>query len=430
MIEKDNSKMKNDLKRKKLLILGGAFQHEKLVEAARELGVYTVVADYVEESSAKKIADKSYNIDIYDIDSLLKVCFDERIEGVISTSLDPCQKSYVELCERGGYFCYGSKKQFHIMTNKILFKKMCIENNVDVIPSFGVEGDEINQIHNYPIIVKPVDGRGSRGQTICYSASELNLAIDRAKRVSLSSEILIEKYIENGSFFQVTYFCINGTPYLIRTADGYCGSKSYGLERVVSCSISPSKYTTLFLKTVHRAVIRMINNLGIVNGPFFMQGIVSNNKFFFFDPGLRFPGVDYERIYKKVFKKDLMKAMVELSLNGNCSKSYVQEDSVWLTGKKAAILFPFISAGVIGKAFNEEKIVEDSCVISYLPRYKKGDKVSWSDDVTQRYSEIDILADNLKELKDKINEIISLLQVKDINGNEMICDKMDTSIIE
>ena len=46
-------------KGKKLLIIGGAFQHCKLVEAARQLGVITYVTDYLqpEQAPAKQMAD-------------------------------------------------------------------------------------------------------------------------------------------------------------------------------------------------------------------------------------------------------------------------------------------------------------------------------------------------------------------------------------
>ena len=42
---------------KQLLILGGAVQCVKVVEAAKEMGVYTIVADQAENSPAKKLAD-------------------------------------------------------------------------------------------------------------------------------------------------------------------------------------------------------------------------------------------------------------------------------------------------------------------------------------------------------------------------------------
>lgn len=49
-------------KGKKLLVLAGAGPHTKVVEAAKEMGIYTIVADYLPASvysPAKLIADES-----------------------------------------------------------------------------------------------------------------------------------------------------------------------------------------------------------------------------------------------------------------------------------------------------------------------------------------------------------------------------------
>ena len=56
----------NDLKDKKLLILAGVDVHVKLVLAAKSLGVYTIVTDYLEpeESPAKLIADEFWMLNM------------------------------------------------------------------------------------------------------------------------------------------------------------------------------------------------------------------------------------------------------------------------------------------------------------------------------------------------------------------------------
>ena len=49
-------------KGKKLLILAGAGVHSKVVRTAKEMGIYTIVTDYLEPtySPAKQIADESW----------------------------------------------------------------------------------------------------------------------------------------------------------------------------------------------------------------------------------------------------------------------------------------------------------------------------------------------------------------------------------
>ena len=44
----------DDYQGKKLLILGGAYLHNKVVEAAHVMGIYTIVTDNVPNSPAKK----------------------------------------------------------------------------------------------------------------------------------------------------------------------------------------------------------------------------------------------------------------------------------------------------------------------------------------------------------------------------------------
>ena len=84
----------HDLKNKKLLVLGGVYQHCKLVEAAHELGAYVIVDDYLpsEQAPAKQMADKHYMHNIFDIDEIVAMCREEKVDGVIATSLDGAAK--------------------------------------------------------------------------------------------------------------------------------------------------------------------------------------------------------------------------------------------------------------------------------------------------------------------------------------------------
>ena len=413
---------------KKIVILGGTPQHCKIVNAAKELGVYTIVIDYLKDSPAKKISDKSYLVDIKDVKKITEICKNENVDGIISGYIDPCQRPYNELCNRLGLFCYGTKDQFYKMTDKHAFKKMCMENNVDTIKEY-TEEDVINNKVEYPVFVKPVDSRGSRGQSVCYNKTELINAIENAKKESSNNDFIIEKYIKNGNEFQVTYFFVNGEPYLLRTTDSYQGLEKNHLEKVVACAVSPSRFTDLFLKNANENVIKMFKKLGIKNGPIFMQGFEDNGKFRFFDPGLRFPGVDYEKIYKKVFNIDLMKEMIYIAITGKCSNVILPKDGVFLNGQYAAIYFPTVKAGIINKIDGISNITTREDVISYLPRCSVNDEILWTYNVNQRFAEIDVLSKNKEELKDTINEIQKALDIRDINNNDMKYELFDVNRI-
>lgn len=415
---------------KKILVLGSASVHVKLIKAAQEMGIYTITTDNVpyEDSPGKKIADEYWNLNIYDVKEIVKKAKKEHIDGVICGWLDPCQRPYFQLCHELGLPCYGDEKQFFKMTDKHAFKKMCEENNVDIIDEFTEADIKGNKVE-FPVFVKPVDSRGSRGQAVCYTMKELLSAIEVAKEESSNGDVLIEKYIKGSQEFHVTYFFVDGEPYLLRTSDNYCGSEEMHMEKVVSCAVMPSRYTSQYIEKAHPNVVKMFKNLGIKNGPIFMQGFEDNGVFRFFDPGLRFPGVDYELVFKKVFNVDLMKAMIQIALTGK-TDVVIPKDAAFIKGGRASVLYLTIRACTISHLDGEKEVNKNKHVISYLPRCKEGEKIDWAYNVNQRLGEVDLLCANTVELINTINFVNSTLIATDEKGEDAIFARFDTNRID
>ena len=411
---------------KKLLVLGGANQHVKLIEAAKSLGVYTIVTDYLKQSPAKLICDESWLINIYDTETLAKKCRQEKIDGVIAGFLDPCQIPYFKLCRELDLPCYGTERQFFNFTNKKAFKKMCLENHVGTIQEYTLQ-DVLCSNFSFPVYVKPVDSRGSRGQAVCRSKVELLEAVDEAKRNSSDDDYIIEKFMGDYDEFQVTYFVVDGKAYLERTVDSYKGSERYGLNKVVICSISPSRLTDCYLEKAHNNVVRMIENMGITNGPVFMQGFHHNGEFFFFDPGLRFPGVEYEKMVKASTGVDFMSMLVKFALSGDFGVPALRNDVYRLNGNYGAILFPVLRKGIITDIRGINEFLTDDRVLSFNTRYVEGDALEWTADVNQRYAEIDIMGKSINEISSCILEFQKIVQIFDEKGQNMFFESFDVS---
>lgn len=411
--------------KKKILILGGANQHLKFVEAAKRMGIYTIVTDYLKDSPCKQICDESIMLNITDIDGIVNFCKKNHIDGIVSGFLDPCQLPYAEICEKLKLPCFGTTQQFYQFTNKIAFKKLCRKNGVGVINDY-TENDFKEGKIEYPVFVKPVDSRGSRGQTVCYSPEEMPDAILFAKENSSNGDILIEQYMGDCDEVQITCFVVNGEVFLERTVDSNRGSADLNLQKVVSCSISPSKYTDIYLKKTHSSVCNMIKDLGINNGPIFMQGFYKNDNFYFFDPGLRFPGVEYERIYKKVWGIDFAELLIKFAINGFFPKDIkIPTDGAKIKGKVAAVLFPVLRAGTIKNIKGLKPYTDNPKIVSFLSRYKVNNQVNWTYDVNQRYAEIDILGDNLEDLQKEIESFYKTVKITDEWGKDMFFDKFN-----
>ncbi len=423
----------NKFKGKKLLVIGGAFQHVKLVEAANKMGVITYVTDYlpVENAPAKQIANKYFMHNISDIDEIVAMCKQEGIDGVISTSLDACQKPYYEVCERLGLPCFGNHEQFHILTDKSAFKKCCIENGVDTIPEYDVSDFESEEIArekvSFPILIKPGESRGSRGQTICNSYDEVKDAIEFAKTESSNGKIVIEKYMGQANDFSMTILVINKKAYTIRTVDRVLGKYEDGLDKLAVGSASPSVFTDTYLNKAHKKVERFIEAIGLVNAPIFMQGFVDGDAVRFYDPGLRLPGGEYERMFESVFGRNPMEPLIEFALTGKVETVDFRPDDAYLNGKIAAQVLPTLRAGTITKISGMEEIKSHKNVVSAFERFKEGDLILATRNVNQRFCEIDIVCDNEEQMSEVVSWVYDTLKIEDEFGHDMLVSKFDPS---
>lgn len=406
---------------KKILILGGAEIHCKLIRAAKEMGLYTIVTDYnsVTASPGKQLADKSYQIDVFDIKAVVDMCRTEEVDAVLSTSLDPCQLPYQKICECLRLPCYcENEHQVHVLTDKDAFKALCIENGVDVIPSYYETDMDIV----FPVLVKPALSRGSKSVVVCRNRAEMKTALTHAKMQSENGRALIEKYMGNADDFTVTYFFVDGEPYLIKIGDRFLGTTDSGMDRNCIASIYPSKYTKMYMERVNDRMKQMLKKLGIRNGPVFFQGFVDNDTVRFYDPGFRFPGAEYETMLKQVTEIDFMKIMVEFAMTGkmNISGINFSDDIAMLRGKVAGMWLPTVGAGTVGRIIGFEALNEIPGVVCYTVRHKPGDVIRNTGDVNHLLCEINMVAENLTEYRRLFHRVQDTIHVFDDEGRDMM----------
>lgn len=423
--------MNCNVRGKKLLVLTGVESHIKLVEAAKRMGVYTVVADYYQPSRAtpaKLVSDEQWMTSVLEINELAQRCLDEHIDGIIAPWSDIAQIPYARLCSDLGYPCYGTVEQFELLSDKRRFKQLCIDNGVDVIPEY-TKTDIAEHRVVFPVFVKPSDGYGSKGQSVCHNYDELERGVVLAKEASKTGGVIVEQYVANKNSFQVTYFFQNGKAHILRTADGYKGLPGEGLDRVALCSVSPSTYADDFMSGAYERFASMVRSIGISDGPVMAQGFYDNGTFRFYDPGFRFPGTDFEVVYKRLYGLDFMRAMVEFALTGSFGLLDIPEDIAQLDGKEAAILFPTLAAGRVGCIEGFDELRADERVLSAGSRYEPGDTVEWSCTTRQRLAEITLLTARGR-LSGAIEWAQQKLEVTDVDGNDMLCQPFDPSRIK
>lgn len=393
---------------KKLLILGANPETIAIVQIAQKMGIYTIVTDYNPSAPAKKYADKSYNVDGTDVETLFQLAQEEQVDGVLVGVADLLVRPYQELCEKLNLPCYASKKALDVFSNKYVFKRFFEE--------YGVKG--VPETTNCPVLVKPVDNCSGQGITICYSNEELDSAIDKAKSFSRSGKYLTEKYMTCDDIL-LYYTFKNGECFLSAIADRNTLKIGQG-SPVNLGSIYPSKYTNFYMDKFHYKMKQIFSDLNVENGVLLIQAFIENNELYVYDPGFRLQGEGTHFLLNAINGFDQREMLIYFSLTGDMGISNFADCNDYLfKGKHAATLWFLLNKGKIQKI---EGIQSDPRIIQVSQRLNEGDIVTDSMLGTEKqvFSRFYIVCDTKKELDDFCLVLRKQVRVIGENGENLV----------
>ena len=425
--------MNSNYKGKRLLVIGGASQHCKIVEKAKEMGIETYVTDFLPDAPAKRMADHSYQINVTDTEGIKKLCEDEKIDGIISGWFDFCQMPYQLACDATGLTSYGTKEQFETLTRKANFKAACEKYGVGQPTPFDWKKFLENPSEDlpYPLFVKPSDSRGSRGASVCRTVDELRSAIENAKKESYDGNAVAERYIENAKMILAVYFFVDGEPYLQQLSDAYFGDKKYGQEKINVVYKSPSRYADTYKRVADEKMKNMLRKLGLKNGPACFQAFLTDDDVFFYDPGRRFPGGEYERGLKRAIGVDYVQIMIEFALCGKIDgHDEIRHDLFDINGKHIMRLQINSKPGIVKNEIGFDEIAEIPGVEYVAMYHTVGDEILNSGDVRMRYAQVVFVSDTIKSLKESVKRVYERISVISDDGSELLVEPFNMDLIK
>ena len=184
----------DSLQGKRLLLLGSNLWKDDIKRFARENGIYLIFAGLY-PGPLDDIADEYYRIDTTDPSVMIPFIKELNIDGVFMGGSELIISKSCDYINQLGYPCYCTKHQWDLLQDKKAFKDLCKKYKVPTVPEYGID-DKLSE-KDFPVIVKPVDGCGSRGITVCHTQDEFEKAKAKALEDSPTKQILIEKYIDN-----------------------------------------------------------------------------------------------------------------------------------------------------------------------------------------------------------------------------------------
>ena len=416
--------MNDVLIEKKLLILGGIPLAKEIVKRAKAMGVTVYVTDYLSDSPAKSIADKSFMVSTTDVDSVVKLIKEERIDGVLTGFVDMLLPYYQQICEKAGLPCYGTKEQFEITTNKNKFKDLCRKFNIPVVDDYKIS--EISNI-KYPIIIKPVDNSGARGIAICNKQEDFNNKYEYALSFSPGKQVIIEQYMKNFDEASIFYVAINGEIYLTAMANRFLNDNQIGVIPLPVAYLFPFTFLEKYNDHLNNKVIDMLKHIGIKNGIIFIQSFVKNEECIFYEMGYRLTG-SLEYILSDYSNGiNTMDMLIRFALTGVMTEKEIYP-SADFNFPCCNITF-LIKPGKIGSIAGIEDIKQIPGVIALFLSKEEGFILPENAKGTLNQVILRVFAsrETKIQLKETMDRIHNAFKVYDENGNDMLLKVFDTN---
>ena len=410
--------MYENLKDKKLLILGANRTEIEIIKAAKKMGIYTIVTDNHDDwrlAPAKNVSDEAWNISWSDVDALKKQCEKFFVDGVFAGFSEKRVIAANELSLAINKPFYANNSNLSTITDKIAFKKACKECDIRV-PLDYCYGDSIK----YPVIVKPADNGGSRGITICHNDEEFEMAYQKALSWSANKRVVVEEYLTADEV--MIYFTVhNGIVTLSAMCDRIMKKFGDTITQLPVGYFYSSKYYNIFIKYNFEKFKKLLSVLDIKNGLIAFQAFVIDNDIIPFDPTYRLDGTMTYRLTEFNNNISVLDMLICYSLLGTMGDDNLIASKENPCFKRITFEFPILlKKGVIHCIDGIEKVKEIPGVIYLYQGKKVGDQMEKEADFSQMLCRIFVSAQDIITLKTIINTAFELLTVLDENGNDMI----------
>lgn len=407
----------------KLLFLGVDTSTAYAVNYAKKSGAWTIISDYLPKDSnpVKKLADEIWQIDLKDLDRLERQCRQAGVTGVYSGNNEFCLDQTRLLAKRLGLPFYATDKSWEWTLNKNRFKDCCQRVGLDVPRQYAVTLEHCTLPEEaYPVLVKPVDGGGSMGISVCRNEEELRAGIERALAVSEIKEVVVEDFIQ-GPEVAIFYYFINEKAVIDRVFELMTYPNTSGTGRGWYYFLH-STNTGLYDEVMDGKLQQLFQMLDCKAGIGFIQAILRDGKYYIIEMNYRIEGSAASYIQMRSRGRCAVEYMVDYALGRDLTKKQRQiiRQAYAEQNGECAIYMPVMNPGKIQKISGLKEIEAMDGVDTTPGRYKEGDEVLDSGDMYQLACSINIWAENWEQMAEKMRTINQTFHITDEQGRELL----------
>lgn len=324
--------------KKKILLLGGSSQQVPAIQAAKDMGYYTVLIDYLPDNPGQHVADKWYQESTTDIDAVYRIAKEEDVSGILPYASDPAALPAAIVAEKLG-LPTNPAESVEILGVKHKFREFLQENGFPCPLNYTFQPDtDIEEVKknieklSFPIVVKPTDSSGSKGVSFLKDTTDLAKAIAHADSYSRNKILIAEEFIERGfpDVIGGDIFVENGK--IILFGDMACLRGDNGKSLIPIGEKKPNGLTPKQSEAVHAELQRLVTALGIKTGELNIEILVDQeDRPHFLELGPRAGGNMIPIQLSDAFGVDLIKANVAAAMGEPTNLNPVEPKECYMT---------------------------------------------------------------------------------------------------
>lgn len=323
---------------KTILLLGGSMQQVPAINKAKEMGLRTVLIDYLPDNPGQFVADKWYQESTTDIEAVERIARNENVTGILAYASDPAALPAAIVASRLG-LPTNPPESVEILGIKHKFRKFLQENGFACPKHFSfspsdpiVKTTTRIETLSFPIVIKPTDSSGSKGVSFLNSIDELSDAIAYADEYSRNKILIAEEFIERGYPYVIggDIFVENGK--IILYGDMECIRDDNGKSLIPIGEKKPNGLTIVQKNNLHQELQRLVNTLHISTGELNIELLIDkHDNPHFLELGPRAGGNMIPIQLSDAYGVDLIKANINAAIGNSCNLTPVETKDCFMT---------------------------------------------------------------------------------------------------
>ncbi|MEE0956134.1 MAG: ATP-grasp domain-containing protein [Eubacterium sp.] len=362
----------------RLVIIGSLEENIALVRHSKERGYYTIVCDGYPDGPAKKFADKVYNINVRDDRAIAEMCRKEEADGIIGSFSDLLLEQITRIADRAGIRWYLKPDQIPYYREKNAAKDLMERQGIHVPRHTVLKADfQDRELSGFsmPLVVKPVNGWGSKGIYVVRSTEEIrSLFQDIAGRSSgMETEIEVEEFSKGREYNMMTWV-IDGEVHVISIADREKNPQEGNALPLLNRLCYPAAAVRKILPEAKAVLEKYIAATGQKNGALSMQFFYNEHGVEVCEIAARLFGYEHEMV-TICSGFDIEDMLLNYVYDTDALKAQFRGHSPYFDKYCAGLYFVGRQDMEVYDLQTAEELARDEHVIFSQIFYKKGEKI-------------------------------------------------------